>query len=298
MDHSEIEPHWIDLVVRSLYDVQVTRYLGVQVLLYDHLLTLPDEVEYVWPAKNTGAKIMFLLLRYMVPFFITIHTIFLSGFSGISNGCRCRGWLAFSTYIGWFSILISNFLVLLRIYTIIPRNYKLVVWTFGFFVVMQVTSLLVITWTVVNMTPLIAFNSRMGVCAFTERPNIAGLWVVGLAFEIAVFATTCWNALDRPRGTSDSPVLKMLCRDALRTANTVIAVTARSSLLFVGVLVIWAGATITTSRLIINSRKTAQQAVVEAQQVIADVQARDSEEAASGPSESEGSSSSLVRRTS
>jgi hypothetical protein len=46
-----------------------------QVLLYDHVLTLGDEVKYIWSAPTTLAKILFLTLRYMVPAFMTVETI-------------------------------------------------------------------------------------------------------------------------------------------------------------------------------------------------------------------------------
>jgi hypothetical protein len=48
---------------------------GYVVLLYDHLLTLDDEVKYVWSAPGTIAKVLFLTLRYMVPLFLTGETI-------------------------------------------------------------------------------------------------------------------------------------------------------------------------------------------------------------------------------
>ena len=36
------------------------------VLLYDHVLTFGDEVQYVWSAPATYAKYIFLLNRYVV----------------------------------------------------------------------------------------------------------------------------------------------------------------------------------------------------------------------------------------
>ncbi|KAJ7110158.1 hypothetical protein C8R44DRAFT_884152 [Mycena epipterygia] len=280
----------LQAAVMALNNVQVTRYVGVAglvILLYDHALSLADEVEYVWPAKNTIAKVLFLVLRYIVPFFLTIHITLLSGLSDIR--------MSNSIYLGWSTVLISNFLVLLRIYTIIPRRHKVVVWTFSFFVLVQVTSFAVTTWTIVNMIPLISFEPVARLCTFTRKPNFAGLWVVGLAFEIVIFAITWWNALDRPRTmTSDAAVTKMLFRDGavyfivlfvLRTANTVISVVAPVSLLFVGVFIIWAGATITTSRLIINSRKTARQAILKAQARGLEVFGPSEEQASSGRSD-------------
>jgi hypothetical protein len=36
-------------------------------LLYDHILTLDDEVRLVWAAKTTLPKLLFLISRYIVP---------------------------------------------------------------------------------------------------------------------------------------------------------------------------------------------------------------------------------------
>jgi hypothetical protein len=43
-------------------------------LLYDHFLTLDQEVEEIWKAKWTLPKIFFLTLRYLVPALMIIET--------------------------------------------------------------------------------------------------------------------------------------------------------------------------------------------------------------------------------
>jgi hypothetical protein len=45
----------------------VATAVGTVVLLYDHLITLPDECRFVWKAKKSFAKYAFLLNRYAVP---------------------------------------------------------------------------------------------------------------------------------------------------------------------------------------------------------------------------------------
>ncbi|THH00149.1 hypothetical protein EW026_g2345 [Hermanssonia centrifuga] len=56
-------------IVQALQDANATRYLGavgLVILFYDHLLTLPDEVKLVWGAPASFAKYAFLLNRYLV----------------------------------------------------------------------------------------------------------------------------------------------------------------------------------------------------------------------------------------
>ena len=49
---------------------------GVVVLLYDHIITLPDEYRFVWKANPSFAKYAFLLNRYVVP---SVMLLVLSG---------------------------------------------------------------------------------------------------------------------------------------------------------------------------------------------------------------------------
>ena len=51
---------------------------GTVVLLYDHIITLPDEHRFVWKANPSFAKFAFLLNRYVVP---SVMLLVLSGMS-------------------------------------------------------------------------------------------------------------------------------------------------------------------------------------------------------------------------
>ncbi|KAJ7204862.1 hypothetical protein B0H12DRAFT_1243583 [Mycena haematopus] len=49
----------LEEAVVALQNVLTTRYVsaaGFVLLLYDHLLTLDDEVDYIWSAPNSVAK--------------------------------------------------------------------------------------------------------------------------------------------------------------------------------------------------------------------------------------------------
>ncbi|KAG1772077.1 hypothetical protein EDD22DRAFT_478595 [Suillus occidentalis] len=55
--------------------------VGLVVLLWDHLLTVHDEVELVWRAQLSFPKLLFLFNRYVVPTCLIILTYATSGFS-------------------------------------------------------------------------------------------------------------------------------------------------------------------------------------------------------------------------
>ncbi|KAJ7491864.1 hypothetical protein B0H11DRAFT_2398030 [Mycena galericulata] len=165
---------------------------GFVILLYDHLLTFEAE---------------------------TADTIGPVG-SGLSNIH-----LTDATYAGWVTIGISNFLVLLRIWAILPHGHRLRAWSIVFFVASQLTSFAVTSWVIVaNMIPVLIFDPLVALCSFSSKPNVVGLWVIGLVFEVVVFLTFILTSNKQPT-------------DPIRF--------------------IWCGTTVTTTRLIINSRRTA-----------------------------------------
>ncbi|KAJ3504842.1 hypothetical protein NLJ89_g7729 [Agrocybe chaxingu] len=58
--------------------LRVGKYIqlaGFVILIYDHVLTFPRELERIWRQKLTGASLLFLLNRYITPFqYIVIIT--------------------------------------------------------------------------------------------------------------------------------------------------------------------------------------------------------------------------------
>ncbi|KAJ7463483.1 hypothetical protein B0H11DRAFT_2310138 [Mycena galericulata] len=280
MDAAELES-----IVVGLQNVAATRYVtaaGFVVLLYDHLLTLDAEVRYIWSAPTSLAKVLFLIMRVMVPIFLAVQITLSSGLSRIElsdnkNSTssrypnRCKVWISVGTYAGWLSIVISNFLVLMRIWTTLPDGHKLracchdvdshrkhdshVDYDFFYSIYLMYPSAVLI------------FDPLVGLCTFSSKPNIVWLWVAGLVYEVIVFVTLFWNTLDRPRAMgTDTAITRVLIRDGivyflllsgLRVANTVIAAVSPVSSLFIIVFSVWAGTTLVTSRLILNARRAA-----------------------------------------
>ncbi|KAF7321867.1 hypothetical protein MKEN_00708700 [Mycena kentingensis (nom. inval.)] len=288
-------PYPLDELAAVFEDFHITRYVsvaGLVALLYDHALTLDEEVEYVWPAKNNIPKFLFMFMRYVVPVFLLVYNISLSGFVILINSLSaCKGWIAFGLVLGWVTVTLSNFIVLLRLYTVIGRQPKLVLWTFTYFILLQAAALGVVAWTLVKLMAIAAFDTVLGICYFTKRGNFLGLWVVGLALDPVIFAVAVWNTIDRPRNlTADQEVTRLLYRDgtvyfvlliSLRVTNTVISMVAPSPLLFVAIFATWSGTTITTSHLIINSRKAAHKTRVREHTAHLHMQAMDQEVLAS-----------------
>ncbi|KAJ7085857.1 hypothetical protein C8R43DRAFT_1142481 [Mycena crocata] len=243
----------------AVEEIMITRYVNAAafvILLYDHLLTLGTEIKLIWPAKLTSAKVLFLFIRYMVPCAITVYTVQLSGLSHIV--------LSNTAFMGWATVAISNFLILLRLWVIWDRDRKLMIYTLMCFIIAQIAGLVAASLLVWQMNPLLYWNRTLGMCGFHDHvPPVAILWVPGTTFEIILCGVTWWNALNQPR-SSNAPLAAAIYRDGflyfllllgLRIANTALAFAAPSGLIFVAMFPVWCATTTTTCRLIIKLRQ-------------------------------------------
>jgi len=249
--------------------VQVTRYLnaaGLVALLYDHMLTIDDEVRFIWKASTTLPKMLFLINRYTVPIILTIKANDYSGLAQpVFSDNYCKWSMSMSTIMGITTMSISNFLVLLRIWVIWDRKRRLMYWTGAGYIAAQISAFVVAGRIVSNMLSFMVYDPYFHACIYSRKPgfDLAALWIPGLVFEVQVFVVVWWNALDRPR-VNVCQLSNALYRDgffyfiilfSLRFMNLMLAIFAPASLVFLGIHTIWCASTITTSHFIFNLRK-------------------------------------------
>ncbi|KAN0078365.1 hypothetical protein V8E55_010422 [Tylopilus felleus] len=260
------------------------------ILLWDQVLTFPDEVQLIWNARLSIAKVLFLLNRYMVPFAMIAQSHEFSGTTPhlslpVSRfRARCPGvsgvdvlvlldvgfssWYTIGMTVGMLSIASNNFLILLRLWVLWDRSPRLVLGTLTFFVVTQLVTFGCAAYVIYDMLPSLLIDPVLRVCLPTSKPKLMLLWTPGIVFEFIVFLTTVWNALDRPRSRNIG-MTHVLYRDgslyffglfALRLVNMLVCVLAPASLTFLGVFFLWSVCNITVSRLIFNLRRLSSEA--------------------------------------
>lgn len=248
--------------------VQATRYLtsaGLVVLLYDHLLTFSTEVELIWAAHWSVPKAFFLLLRYIVPPSVIIHTHLLSGIANSHfSSIFCVIWYDISMYLGQISVTISNFLVLLHLWNLWERPPLFICCTLALFTLTTIASIVCTTFVVLATSHDVYYDQALRTCALRARDRMPLLWAPCMAFEIVAFSTMVYNALSRPRSLH-TDVGRILYRDgvayflilfSLRLMNLLLAALAPVSLVLLGVFFIWSSTTVTVTRLILNLRES------------------------------------------
>ncbi|KAI0093427.1 hypothetical protein BDY19DRAFT_923643 [Irpex rosettiformis] len=262
-------PFTISQLVQALEDARTTKYLGVAgliVLLYDHALTLSDEVSLVWAAPRSFAKYAYLFNRYMVVICLLGVTHEMSGLSGnVYSELSCRRFLFTVSVLSLFSIAIGNILVLLRV--ILLWDHRPIIsrlMTFGFVVSFSAQATLMVI-TLIELIPGVYWaSSPLDMCITTyTTPKLIGVWASPMLFEVLVIFSTVLNAFDRPH-QAELRVAKTLYRDGIiyfcavtffRTLNLIFSIIGTASTSMRMVFFAWSCTTIVLSRALLNIRK-------------------------------------------
>ncbi|KAI0292302.1 hypothetical protein BC826DRAFT_447948 [Russula brevipes] len=120
-------PHWqssLAPLLQHLSQIQDGKYFflgGYTVLLYDHLLTLPAEVQTVWKKKKTFPLYLFILVRYYA--LLAVSVVAFGFFSTEMTRSRCAHWMLFLPLGMTVPLtLLPGILMLVRVYAFYNRN--------------------------------------------------------------------------------------------------------------------------------------------------------------------------------
>lgn len=178
-------------------------------LVYDHILTLPDEVERIWKQKWSGATILFLINRYVTPLqFIIIIDAFQDPRWKKS---ACDRFVAFEGTSTVALVAVCEMIMMLRVYALYGRS-RLILAFLSFLWVVQVTlsSIGMKTGFAVPLPP-----GFVG-CIFTgSNPLFPAVWVTPLASDCCIFCLTLWRTRTFIKNSRRTPTIHIFLRDGL-----------------------------------------------------------------------------------
>ncbi|KAI0080221.1 hypothetical protein K474DRAFT_1769667 [Panus rudis PR-1116 ss-1] len=136
-------------------DVTYLDLVAAAVLMYDYILTLPREIQYVWPSKMSLGKVLFLMTRY--PVFAETTLVLYHQFAVMGPGTCDAVYKTIGFQLGT-GTLIAETILAMRTWVIWHRNK---------YVGLALASGLVLFWTPVFYFLAQALNSLV----FTNPPN-------------------------------------------------------------------------------------------------------------------------------
>ncbi|THH23059.1 hypothetical protein EUX98_g8118 [Antrodiella citrinella] len=192
--------------------VQIMTLIGFVALVYDHILTFADEVNYIWEARAGLVSTLFLLNRYIVPLVLVVDLYEMFGLAN-DSGKFCKVWTALQSFLTVASFLSIHSIVAMRVHALYSgtRWIKVFLWTVG--TLYAASSITIIIVAGVRVIPHIEPPHHGCVGAIPSYLWTA--WLPSIIFETILFGLTVNAMLIQDRRRSFNTLTLILYRDGI-----------------------------------------------------------------------------------
>ncbi|QRV96112.1 hypothetical protein RhiJN_24130 [Ceratobasidium sp. AG-Ba] len=201
-------------------------FAGYVVLLYDHLLTLGDEIELIWSRPGNPVSIIFLMNRYLTPLVLAIDIYVIipsADKGGLARNLTvrfCRTWFLTDAYYNFVLLASIHALMVMRVNAFWGNSAKLRRWLIGAFVLYLTSTLGVLTsalhGTVVTVQPE---TLLIHTCWGQIVDYMWTIWIPAILLECMIFTLTAiraWQLSHSPIARMQLPLVKTLYRDGFQ----------------------------------------------------------------------------------
>ncbi|THH30580.1 hypothetical protein EUX98_g3603 [Antrodiella citrinella] len=223
--------------VTDVGQTRVTVYMGFvsfMILVWDHIITLGDEIDYIWKGKKGPIVWLFFINRYLSPLGFIINLFaYLSPswtpevcFGSQYNACfqtyppnirdhRCQHFVRYEGSMTVIGLNVSALMMFLRVYAMYPSNLYMIALVLGAFVV----ELTVNAWLLTHGIAVI-HDSHVHTCTMVFSPDVpahlasASAWLP-LTYDTIVVILTLNRTIKPIRHQTAGKIMRVLLRDGL-----------------------------------------------------------------------------------
>ncbi|TFK29103.1 hypothetical protein FA15DRAFT_664415 [Coprinopsis marcescibilis] len=203
------------------------------ILIYNHALTMDEEINKIWPSRLTLAKLLFFSNRYIVEGILLFNCI--SAAKTFQPAAFCVFYLRWLTVATTISTAVVQAILLLRIWALCKNNNVTRGIACFFFFGGTVTLIGLTIQDYVGEDVLInqTLQSLPG-CYATSVPSIiAGFWIAPLIVESVLFIIVVSRAVSWwRRGTTVPKIMVILAKDSTLYFAVIFAFLLASFLMF------------------------------------------------------------------
>ncbi|KAF8608374.1 hypothetical protein BDV93DRAFT_603198 [Ceratobasidium sp. AG-I] len=200
----------------TIYNVHLSVIMGVvgfTVMMYDHVLTFTDEVQYIWKARKSPVVIMFLLNRYVTPIVLAIDLYDKGGISSYTSQEFCVTWYFVEGM--WYVVAfgITHALVSMRVAAMWGRPRWIVVLLVTLWVAYFTVTFGIVLMSLIRGANTVHFEPLLKLCFLSITPYLWACWVPPLLLESVLFVLSCIQAFRAGRYAARTPIIHILHRD-------------------------------------------------------------------------------------
>lgn len=199
-----------------MYNVRLSITLGVAgfaVLIYDHMLSFTDEVEYIWKSKKSPVVIMFLMNRYITPIVLAIDMYDKGGIATYASRQFCVTWYFLEAFWYIISFGITHALVAMRVAAMWGRPRWIILLLATLWLAYFCTTLGFLLASLITKAHTVHFEPLLHLCFLTIAPFLWSCWLPPLILEVVLFTLSCVQAFGAAKYPASTPLIYVLFRD-------------------------------------------------------------------------------------
>lgn len=215
----------VNLLASAIHDIQAIRYSQLAsgtIILYDHLVTLDDEVELIWKSSWSWGKGLFIINRYYAMISVIVNTYGL--FSPHLSNAFCLNFFRWQGWTGLIACMIAEVILQMRLYAMYSLNKKVLAVMGGCFIVATAASATVMG-TVLSRITAVAYPLTPNLI-FCVPSNIShhffAFWIPMLAFETLLCGMALYKGYETFRSSGSR----------FRTGRHLVGILIRDSILY------------------------------------------------------------------
>ncbi|KLO19409.1 hypothetical protein SCHPADRAFT_75928 [Schizopora paradoxa] len=202
-------------ILSQLNDAMLVKYanfISVSILVYDVLITMPDEIRLIWPWEWRVGKVLYLITRYSAFIDNIIFQVF--WFNKHMSAESCRTLFSTGSWFLFFGIVIAQWIICMRTYALWGQKRSILVLLIVLCLATEITSIILMHKFLHDMIWTISPFPTVTRC-FVVIPSNKLYIDYGLIMivELTIISLTVWKGFSQWKMRGNSTLLTTLYRD-------------------------------------------------------------------------------------
>jgi hypothetical protein len=209
--------------VSEIYQTRYMGFVSFTVLIWDHIITFDDEVEFVWKGSKGPLVYLFFLNRYLIPVGFIVNLVAYSLQSWPIE--TCSHYVRYEGSMTVIGIEVVGLMMLLRVYALYKRQSRVVIGIVAFILLVE-TGMNI--WLLMH-SMAVQHPSGMRSCSMIFDPNIsdaasASAWLP-LLYDTIVLFLILYRTVPSIRHQQAGHVVQTIFEDGLLYYSVICSVT-------------------------------------------------------------------------
>jgi len=178
------------LVASGISDLHSTRYASIAasaIIVYDHLITLDQEIELIWKAQWSIVKYLYFINRYYVLFCVVFNNYAL--FTTSLTDSFCLRWFQWQGWTGLITCMIAEAILQMRLYALYLMNKKVLAFMLICFLASSTCAAVIMGTVLSRITAISELVPGQNFCIpLGIPPHFYVFWIPIIAFETVLGA--------------------------------------------------------------------------------------------------------------